>query len=360
MVAGPLGSSIMKPTITIGGRPIGEGHPVFIIAEAGVNHNGQLALALQLIEAAASAGADAVKFQTFHAEDLATYSAGKAEYQKQSADDAESQFEMVKRLELSFANFEKIKERCDELNITFLSTPFDFQSVEFLNELDVAAFKISSGDLTNHPLLEVVGSKGRPVILSTGMSDLNEVTEAVEVVRASGNNQIALLQCVTNYPADAGEVNLKAMRTMSDALDVTVGYSDHTLGIEIALAATALGASIIEKHFTLDRSLPGPDHRASLEPPELIAMITGIRKVESALGDGIKSPAQSEAGNALVARRSIVATRDIAAGSIISPDALGLKRPGTGLPPKMLQQVVGHTTRVDVKAGELLRLDMFD
>lgn len=344
----------------IGDRKIGPGNPVFVIAEAGVNHNGDLSLALKLVDAAKAAGADAVKFQTFVADSVISPGTAKAEYQKQATGEQESQLEMVKRLELSFADFRKIDQHCHELDILFISTPFDFESVDFLDDLNVPAFKISSGDLTNHPLLELVASKGRPIILSTGMSDLNEVSEAVEVVRASGNSQIALLQCVTNYPADVSEVNLKAMRTMSDAFGVAVGYSDHTLGIEIALAATALGACIIEKHFTLDRTLPGPDHRASLEVPDLIAMIAGIRNVQSALGDGIKSPGPSEAGNASVARRSIVATRDIAAGSAISRDALGLKRPGTGLPPKMLPHVVGHTARVDVKAGDLLRIDMFD
>jgi N-acetylneuraminate synthase len=351
---------VAQKKISIGDRAVGVGEPVFIIAEAGVNHNGDLSLALQLVDAAKAAGADAVKFQTFVAENVVTPEASKADYQKKSTGEQESQLEMVKRLELSFADFRKLDQHCRELDILFMSTPFDFESVDFLHELHVPAFKISSGDLTNHPLLQFVASKGRPIILSTGMSDLSEIAEAVEVIRASGNDQIALLQCVTNYPADAAEVNLNAMRTMSETFGVPVGYSDHTLGIEIALAAAALGAAIIEKHFTLDSSLPGPDHRASLEPPALIAMINGIRTVESALGDGIKVPAPSEARNALVARRSIVATQDIAAGSVISRDALGLKRPGTGLPPKMLQQVVGHTARVNVKAGELLRLDMFD
>jgi N,N'-diacetyllegionaminate synthase len=352
---------IMQPaTIKIGSRLVGEGYPVFIIAEAGVNHNGQLSMAFELIDAAVAAGADAVKFQTFIAEDLATAEAFKADYQKQSTADSETQLEMVKRLQLSNADFEKLKKRCDELNIIFLSTPFDFQSVEFLDQLQITAFKISSGDLTNHPLLEIVGSKHRPVMLSTGMSELNEVAEAIEVVHASGNKEIALLQCVTNYPADAAEVNLRAMRTMREAFAVPVGYSDHTSGIEIALAATALGASVIEKHFTLDRRLPGPDHRASLEPDELQAMVVGIRKVESSLGNGIKVPAPSEATNALVARRSIVASRDIDPGSTLSRDAVSFKRPGTGLPPKMLKHVLGHTARIKVRAGELLRLDMFD
>jgi N,N'-diacetyllegionaminate synthase len=359
-LSGRVAELSVSQKIRIAGRAIGNDEPAFIIAEAGVNHNGQVSLAFELIEAAANAGADAVKFQTFIAEELATAASQKADYQKQSTKDSESQLEMIRRLELSFADFEKLKNRCDELSITFLSTPFDFQSVDFLTTLGVPAFKISSGDLTNHPLLDLVGRKDRPVILSTGMSDLEEVREAVEVVKSTGNDQVALMQCVTNYPANAADVNLRAMSTMSKAFEVPVGYSDHTLGIEVALAATALGACMIEKHFTIDRQLAGPDHRASLEPKELQAMVAGIRKVEAALGDGIKAPAKTETANALVARRSIVANRDIPAGSTLSRDAITFKRPGTGLPPKMLQQVVGHTARVDVKAGELLRLDMFD
>ena len=333
---------------------------MFIIAEAGVNHNGDLSLALKLVDEAKAAGANAVKFQTFVAENMISAGAEKADYQKLSTGEQESQLEMVKRLELSFADFRTIHEHCRTREILFLSTPFDFESVDFLHELRMPAFKISSGDLTNHPLLQFVASKGNPVILSTGMSDLSEVEEAVRALRSAGNNQMALLQCVTNYPADPVDVNLRAMKTLADTFEAPVGYSDHTLGIEVVMAAVALGATIIEKHFTLDRQLPGPDQAASLEPAELRAMVDGVRKVEAALGDGVKRPASSEAANAMVARRSLVAARDIPAGEVLASNAVTFKRPGTGLPPKMLSEVVGKTTLRNISAGELLRIEMFE
>ncbi|HKG96293.1 MAG TPA: N-acetylneuraminate synthase [Pyrinomonadaceae bacterium] len=346
--------------IEIAGHKIGAGQAAFIIAEAGVNHNGDLKMAHELVDVAAGAGADAVKFQTFIAEKSITSDAIKADYQRITTGNEESQLEMAQKLELSFDDFRQLKRYCDERGIVFLSTPFDFESVDFLHSLGVPALKISSGDLTNHPLLRRVASKGVPVIVSTGMSDLDEVREATEVVRSEGNDQIVLLQCVTNYPADPGDVNLRAMRTMAEALNVPVGYSDHTLGIEVAIGAVALGACVIEKHFTLDRSLPGPDHRASLEPRELEALVHGIRRIEAALGTGIKRPAASEASNAAVARRSLVAGRDIQAGSVLTADCVSFKRPGTGLPPKMLERVVGKTMRVDLREGTLLELDMFE
>jgi N-acetylneuraminate synthase/N,N'-diacetyllegionaminate synthase len=346
--------------LTVGKRVVGAGQPAFVIAEAGVNHNGNLDLAFQLVDAAIAAGADAVKFQTFIASEVITAGAAKAEYQKTTTGEQESQLEMVKRLELSFSDFRKLKMYCDDQGITFLSTPFDFKSVDFLEGLGVVAFKISSGDLTNDPLLRHVAAKGRPVILSTGMSDMDEVRDALAVIQAAGNNDVILLQCVTNYPAAAEDINLKAMLSMQSAFDVNVGYSDHTLGIEVALAAVALGACVIEKHFTLDKNFAGPDHRASLEPHEFKAMVDGIRKVEASLGNGQKIPAASEAGNATVARRSIVAARDIETGTLITSAEIAFKRPGTGLPPRMVDQLLGKTARVDVKAGTLLELDMFE
>lgn len=346
--------------VTLGERVIGQGEPVFVIAEAGVNHNGQLDLAFQLVDAAAGIGADAVKFQTFVAESIITADAEKADYQKTTTGEQESQLEMVRRLELSFEDFRKLKNYCDSRGIMFLSTPFDFASVDFLDELGVAGFKISSGDLTNHPLLRHVAGKRRPVILSTGMSDLSEVGEALDVTLSAGNEQVILLQCVTNYPAAAEDVNLKAMLTMQSAFDVNVGYSDHTLGIDVALGAVALGACVIEKHFTLDKNSTGPDHRASLEPREFKAMIEGIRRVEAALGTGIKGPAASEVSNAAVGRRSIVAARNISSGMKITSAEIAFKRPGTGLPPKMADRVLGKTARVDVAAGTLLKLEMFE
>ena len=350
----------MSKELTFGKRVVGAGHPAFVIAEAGVNHNGDLSLAFQLIDAAIAAGADAVKFQTFIASEVITADAAKAEYQKETTGEQESQLEMVKRLELSFGDFRKLKIYCDDQGITFLSTPFDFKSVDFLEGLGVVAFKISSGDLTNHPFLRHVASKGRPVILSTGMSDLDEVREALAVINGTGNDEVILLQCVTNYPAAAEDVNLKAMLSMQSSFDVNVGYSDHTLGIEVPLAAVALDACVIEKHFTLDKNFVGPDQRASLEPHEFKAMVEGIRKVEAALGNGQKVPAASESGNAAVARRSIVAARDISAGTTITPSEIAFKRPGTGLSPRMADQLLGKTARIDVKAGSLLALEMFD
>jgi len=343
--------------LTFGKRVVGAGHPAFVIAEAGVNHNGNLDLAFQLVDAAIAAGADAVKFQTFIASELLTAEAAKAEYQKTTTGERESQLEMIKRLELSFGDFRKLKIYCDDQGITFLSTPFDFKSVDFLEGLGVVAFKISSGDLTNDPLLRYVAPKGRPVILSTGMSDMDEVREALAVLHGA---DVILLQCVTNYPAAAEDINLRAMLSMQSAFDVNVGYSDHTLGIEVPLAAVALGACVIEKHFTLDKNFAGPDHRASLEPQEFKAMVEGIRKVEASLGNGQKVPSATEASNAAVARRSIVAARDISAGTVITPADVAFKRPGTGLPPRMADQVLGKTARVDVKAGSLLDFEMFE
>ena len=347
----------MTKELTFGNRVVGAGNPAFVIAEAGVNHNGELDLAFQLVDSAVAAGADAVKFQTFIASEVITAEAAKAEYQKTTTGGQESQLEMVKRLELSFGDFRKLKMYCDDQGITFLSTPFDFKSVDFLAELDVVAFKISSGDLTNDPLLRHVASKTRPVILSTGMSDMDEVREALAVLHDS---DVILLQCVTNYPAAAEDINLRAMLSMQSAFDVNVGFSDHTLGIEVALAAVALGACVIEKHFTLDKNFVGPDHRASLEPHEFRALVEGIRKVEASLGSGRKVPAASEASNAAVARRSIVAARDLSAGVVITLTDIAFKRPGTGLPPRMADQVLGKTARVDVKAGTLLELEMFE
>jgi N,N'-diacetyllegionaminate synthase len=340
-----------------GNRLVGAGERVFVIAEAGVNHNGELPLAFQLVDAAAAAGADAVKFQTFIAEEVITTDTAKADYQKTTTGEQESQLEMVKRLELSFDDFRKIKTYCDRQGIMFLSTPFDFASVDFLDELGVPAFKISSGDLTNHPLLRHVASKARPVILSTGMSNMDEVREALGVLQS---DQIVLLQCVTNYPAAPKDVNLRAMLTMNTTLNVNVGYSDHTLGNEVALAAVALGACVIEKHLTFSKDAWGPDHRASLDPDEFKAMVDGIRNVEAALGHGNKVPAASETSNAQVARRSIVAARDIAAGTVITNEEIAFKRPGTGLPPKMIDSVLGRTARIHVPAGTLLKTEMFE
>ena len=339
---------------SVGGRLIGPGNPCFIIAEAGVNHNGDLALARRLVDVAADAGADAVKFQTFKAERVMSPSAPKADYQKQTTGDAGSQLDMVRALELPPSAFQDLQARCIDRGIQFLSTPFDHESVNVLFEMGVAAFKVPSGEITNWPFLELVASKGRPVVLSTGMSYLGEVDEAVRVLHAAGCRQLAILQCVSNYPAAPADINLKAMRTMERAFGTPVGYSDHSPGIEIALAAAALGACIIEKHFTLDQNLPGPDHLASLEPDDLARMVRCIRVVEAALGDGRKRPAPAEFATAAVARRSLFVGRDVRAGDVIDSSVLSILRPAGGIPPNVLSVIVGRRAARDLRAGAML------
>ena len=345
-------------TINIAGREVGRERPCFIIAEAGVNHNGSLSAARQLIDVAVRAGADAVKFQTFKAERLATPDAPKAEYQLRSTGAAESQFEMLQRLELSEEAHQELMAYCQERGILFMSTPFDEGSADFLDELGVAVFKLPSGEITNLPFVEHVARKGKPLIVSTGMAYLNEVERAVRTIEMCANPSFILLHCVSNYPADHRDANLRAMQTMRESFNVAVGYSDHTLGVEVALAAVALGACVIEKHFTLSRDLPGPDHRASLEPDELAMMVRGIRTVEASLGHGRKEPAASEAEVAAVARRSLVAARDLDAGTELTERMIAVRRPGTGLPAAMLPEIVGRRLRVPLRAGALLTLEM--
>jgi len=334
------------------------GAPVFIIAEAGVNHNGSLERALQLVDIAADAGADAVKFQTFDVDRLVTRDAPKATYQIETTGDGESQHAMLARLQLGPDDHRALVRRCEERGILFLSTPFDEIAADFLAGLGVSAFKTPSGELTNLPYLAHVARHGKPMIVSTGMATLEDVAAAVEAIASAGKPPLVLLHCVSAYPAAPGESNLRAMETMSRAFGVPVGYSDHSTGIEIAIAAAALGACAIEKHFTVDRSLPGPDHRASLEPGELHAMVRGIRTVEVALGDGRKVPAASEAATANVARKSVVAARDIAAGSEIGREDLIAKRPGTGLPPAARDLIVGRRALQPIPAGTLLAWHM--
>ena len=346
-------------SIQIGNKLIGSGQPVFVIAEIGVNHNGDLTMARALIDVAVEAGADAVKFQTFRADRLVTPDAPKAEYQLQTTGDAESQLEMLRRLELSADAHRELHSYCNERGIIFLSTPFDEEAVDQLDELGVAGFKISSGDLTNSPLLEYVASKGKPVILSTGMSELSELIEAVSVLNTAGCENPVLLHCVSDYPAQPAEVNLRAMQTMRSAFDVPVGFSDHTEGIDVALAAVALGACVIEKHFNLDRTLHVPDHRASLEPGELRELVRSIRRVESALGSGRKVPAASEIETAKVARRSLVAARDIPAGATLEREMVVMRRPGTGMSPALLDTLLGHEIAHEISAGTVLEPEMF-
>ena len=331
---------------------------VFVIAEAGINHNGDIKLARQLIEVAAEAGADAVKFQTFKAERLVTPSAPKADYQLQTTDVGESQLEMLRHLELSTEAYQELISYCQDQKILFLSTPFDEESADFLDELGVVALKISSGEITNLPFLAHIARKNKPMIISTGMAYLGEVETAVRTIEETGNQDLILLHCLSNYPADPGEVNLRAMQTLTTAFGLPVGYSDHTQGIEVAIAAVALGACVLEKHFTLDRNLPGPDHHASLEPDELTKLVRSIRTVEKAMGHGRKEPAASEANTAAVARKSLVAVLDIPAGSNLREELITIKRPGTGLPPLAWPYLVGRTVRKDIPAGTLLSLDM--
>ncbi len=345
-------------TIDISGRIIGEGASCYIIAEAGVNHNGSVELAHKLIDAAADAGAEAVKFQTFQAAKLVTGDAGKAAYQKEATGSGESQLEMLRKLELPLDAYPEMVSHCRERNIQFISTPFDEESAETLIALGMPVLKIPSGEITNLPFLQFLANKGLPMLVSTGMATLGEIESAVEVIRSAGREEFALLHCVTNYPTPPEEVNLRVMNVLALAFGVPVGYSDHTQGIEIPLAAAALGACVIEKHFTLDRAMQGPDHKASLNPAELNAMVRGIRIVKASLGDGIKKPGAVELENAALVRRSLVAACDIPAGAVVSPEMVAIKRPGGGLPPAMLKYVLGRKARKAISAGSQLTLDM--
>jgi len=331
-------------------------HKTLIIAEAGVNHNGDLNLARQLIDAATAAGADFVKFQTFNADRQVTRSAKKADYQAQVTDSSESQHEMLRRLELTEAMHHELIAHCAARNIGFLSTGFDVESVNLLASLGQDCFKIPSGEITNLPYLRHIGKLGKAVILSTGMATMGEIEAAIEVLEQAGTPRakLTVLHCTTEYPTPMPDVNLRAMQSIQAAFGVEVGYSDHTLGIEVAIAAVALGATVIEKHFTLDRKLPGPDHQASLEPAELAAMVTAIRNIEVALGDGIKRLTPSEAKNKPIARKSLVASRAIKAGEIFTAENLTAKRPGNGISPMCWDEIMGKQALRDFAADELL------
>lgn len=344
-----------KAELSIAGRRIGDDAPCFIIAEAGVNHDGNLERAVALIDMAADAGADAVKFQTFRSENLVSPEAPKAAYQAETTGAGESQLDMIRRLELPLTAFARLKEHCEERGVLFLSTPFDEESLDGLDGLGMAAIKIPSGEVTNLPFLTRVAAKGRPVILSTGMARLAEVDDAVRTLRAAGCDALAILQCVSDYPAVAADANLRAMDTLAAAFTVPVGYSDHTLGLEVALAAVARGACILEKHITLDKALPGPDHRASLDPAEFVALVRGVRNVEVALGHGRKEPAEAEAGIARVARRSLFLRRDMAAGAVITLDDLASLRPGDGISPALAPQVAGRRAARDLPKGHRMQ-----
>lgn len=331
---------------------------VLVIAEAGVNHNGDLDLAKQLIDAAAAAGADLVKFQTFSAERLATQSAPKAEYQTRTTGKTQSQYEMLKELELSPSMHEALIAHCQTKNIGFFSTGFDIQSNDYLAALGAQLFKIPSGEITNLPYLRHVGGFGKPVILSSGMATLGEIEAALDVLETAGVKRanITVLHCNTEYPTPMWDVNLRAMLSIRQAFGVEIGYSDHTSGIEVPIAAVAMGATVIEKHLTLDRNLPGPDHKASLEPNQFAAMVRGIRNIEQAMGDGIKRPSASEAKNKLIARKSLVAAKPIRAGVRFTAENLAVKRPGTGISPMRWDEVLGRVAGRDFVIDELIEL----
>jgi N,N'-diacetyllegionaminate synthase len=333
-------------------------HKVIIIAEAGVNHNGDMGRALELIDTAADAGADFVKFQTFRAEKLVTTTARKARYQEKATGADESQFNMIRKLELSRGMHQQLITHCDSRGVKFNSTGFDVESIDMLVEFGISFLKIPSGEITNLPYLRHIGEQGKPIIISTGMATLDEIRVALVVLEKAGTprSEITVLHCNTEYPTPMVDVNLNAMLTIRDAFDVAVGYSDHTLGIEIPIAAVAMGATVIEKHFTLDRNLPGPDHKASLEPDELRAMVTAIRNVEEAMGDGIKSPSPSETKNIEIARKSIVAAEAIMKGEKFSEVNLAVKRPGMGISPMRWDDVMGQTALRDFLPDELIKL----
>jgi len=328
---------------------------VYIIAEAGVNHNGSFKLACALADAAKAAGADCVKFQTFKAKNLVSHLAQKADYQKHTTGGG-SQEEMLHKLELSYDEFLELKTYCDHIGICFLSTPFDLESIAFLDSIDMPFWKIPSGEITNYPYLAALGKTGKAVVMSTGMSDLSEIEAAVRVLRDNGTTDIRLLHCNTEYPTPYEDVNLKAMQTMRDAFGLEVGYSDHTRGIEVPVAAAALGAVVIEKHFTLDRNMEGPDHKASLEPDELAAMVAAVRHIELAMGNGCKAPSPSEKKNLAVARKSIVAKRSIEAGEELTEDNITVKRPGSGISPMRWPEVIGTRAVRHFEEDELIEL----
>lgn len=330
---------------------------VYVIAEAGVNHNGDLPTALELVDVAAASGADAVKFQSFLADNVAGADAPKAEYQKATTGAGESQLEMLRRLELRPEAHQALVDRAKSRGITFLSTPFDESSADLLEGLGVPLFKIPSGEITNLFLLRHIAAKRRPVILSTGMSTIDEVEAAMRVLREGGVPELTLLHCVSDYPAPPEDMNLRAMATMRERFGVPVGLSDHTRGITIPIAAAALGAAAVEKHFTLDRSMAGPDHRASIEPHELRAMIQGIREVEVALGDGSKRPTLAEETTKRIVRRSLTAAEDLAPGTILERRHLGARRPATGISPMDADRVLGRRLRERLPQGAVLRWD---
>ena len=344
--------------VKIQNKKIGGENPCFIIAEAGVNHNGDPSLAQQLIEAAADAGADAVKFQTYKTGNLVTHQAKKADYQKKNDPGSTTQYQMLKNLELPEPVFKKLSAYAKTRGIIFLSSAFDEESIDLLKRLNVVAFKIPSGEITNFPLMEKIAHQNKPVILSTGMSSMDEVAEAVSFLQDKGCSDLVLLHCTTSYPAPMESVNLRVMDTMKETFDLPVGYSDHTRGILVPIIAVARGACIIEKHFTLNRSLPGPDHAASIEPAEFRRLVCAIRDTEATMGDGIKRIQPCETGTRDIVRKSIVAAKNIPRGSVITRDMLVIKRPGDGIQPKFFNELAGKTIVRAVKKDTVITWDM--
>ncbi|MHA8101095.1 N-acetylneuraminate synthase [Aquirufa nivalisilvae] len=331
-----------------------------IIAEAGVNHNGDINLAKKLIDAAAEAGVDYVKFQTFRAENLVSKNAQKAEYQKKNASENETQLEMLKKLELTLEDHHELINYCQEKKVAFFSTGFDLQSLDLLHQLGLRLYKVPSGEITNLPYLKKVATLAEKVIISTGMCDLIDIEKAINVFWEKGfvKEQIVVLHCNTEYPTPMRDVNLNAMKTIANTFNVGIGYSDHTLGIEIPIAAVALGAEVIEKHFTLDRSMKGPDHAASLEPNELIQMVKSIRNIEMAMGSGLKEPSPSELKNIAIARKSIFAARDIEEGSIITEHDLVMLRPGDGISPMEMEKIIGKVVNRNINVGQKIEFKL--
>lgn len=329
---------------------------VIIIAEAGVNHNGSFELAKKMVDAAKEAGVDYVKFQTFNPKKLVSKYAEKAEYQKETTGSDETQLQMLQKLTLTEDNFLSLRDYCREVGIGFISTPFDLDSIDFLETFDMDFWKVPSGEVTNLPYLEAIAKTKRKVVMSTGMCDMNEIQDAIEVLEKNGTTEITLLHCNTQYPTPYEHVNLNAMNSIKDALHKEVGYSDHTQGIEVPIAAVAMGATVIEKHFTLDKNMEGPDHKASLDPTELKQMVRAIRNIEKAIGNGLKEPSSSELANKGVARKSIVASRSIKQGEIFSEENLTTKRPGTGISPMKWYEVIGKAASRDFSEDEIIEL----
>lgn len=346
-------------TIKISNKPVGKGYPTFIIAEAGVNHNGKFEQAKKLVDIAVEADADAVKFQTFKSENLVSSDLENADYVKKNIGKNLTQLEMIKSLELKYEEFKELKDYCDKKGIIFLSTPHSFDAIDFLEDL-VPAYKFGSGDITNTPALKHAAKKGKPMILGTGMSTLNEVKFAIDAIKSEGNDQIIALHCTTDYPCPIKEGNLRAMITMQKELDCLVGYSDHTLGIITPIVATALGAVVIEKHFTIDKNLPGPDHKASLEPDELKRMISKIRETEEILGSYEKKPTKSEEKIMSLVRKSIVAIEEIEKGTIIDENMIAVKRPGIGVSPSQIDKIIGKKAKRTIAKDEIFQADMVE